>query len=165
MSNRLGELLVREQRISLEQLREARTKQTKENVSLGYALTKMGAISDDEITQFLSKQYQVQPINLNEYVIDKDILKLVSADVCMRHKIIPVSRAGGSLIVAMADPANLHAIDDIKFLTGYNVETGCRFRSCHPSFDRTLLRWSRDLVRRDHGGLRGRRYRSRGLRR
>jgi type IV pilus assembly protein PilB len=122
MSNRLGELLVREKRISLEQLRSAQDTQKTQNVSLGYALAKMGYISDQEITEFLSKQYRVQSIDLGEYEIDQDVLKLVSADVCHRHKIIPVSRAGSSLIVAMADPSNLHAIDDIKFLTGYNVE-------------------------------------------
>ena len=121
-SNRLGELLVREKKISLEQLRTAQDQQRTEGVSLGYALAKMGFISDDEITDFLSQQYRVQSINLSEYEIDEDVLKLISREVCERHKIVPVSRAGSSLIVAMADPSNLHAIDDIKFLTGYNVE-------------------------------------------
>ena len=61
-------------------------------------------------------------INLDEYEIDAEVVKLVSQEVCEKHRIIPVSRAGSSLIVAMGDPTNLHAIDDIKFLTGYNVE-------------------------------------------
>ena len=120
--NRLGELLVREKRISLEQLREAQKQQKDDNVSLGYALARLGAISDQEITDFLSEQYRVQSIDLSEYEIDREILKLISPQVCERHKIIPVSRAGSSLIVAMADPSNLNAIDDVKFLTGYNVE-------------------------------------------
>ncbi len=122
MTNRLGELLVRSRRISLEQLKAAQDTQKKDGVSLGYALAKMGFISDQEITQFLSQQYRVQAIDLSEYEIDPDVLKLITQEVCTRHKIIPVSRAGASLIVAMADPSNLHAIDDIKFLTGYNVE-------------------------------------------
>jgi type IV pilus assembly protein PilB len=122
MTNRLGELLVRSRRISLEQLKAAQDTQKKDGVSLGYALAKMGFISDQEITQFLSQQYRVQAIDLSEYEIDPDVLKLITQEVCARHKIIPVSRAGASLIVAMADPSNLHAIDDIKFLTGYNVE-------------------------------------------
>ena len=122
MSNRLGELLVRSKRISLEQLRAAQDTQRKDGVSLGFALAKMGFISDQEITDFLSQQYRVQAIDLSEYEIDPEVLKLITQDVCQRHKIIPVSRAGSSLIVAMADPSNLHAIDDIKFLTGYNVE-------------------------------------------
>ena len=120
--NRLGELLVREKRISLEQLREAQKQQKDDNVSLGYALARLGAISDQEVTDFLSEQYRVQSIDLSEYEIDREILKLISPQVCERHKIIPVSRAGSSLIVAMADPSNLNAIDDVKFLTGYNVE-------------------------------------------
>ena len=122
MSDRLGELLLRERRISLEQLKSAQTSQRDNNVSLGYALAKLGYVSDQEITEFLSQQYRVQSINLSEFEIDPDVLKLIQKEVCDRHKIIPVSRAGASLIVAMADPSNLHAIDDIKFLTGYNVQ-------------------------------------------
>tara|TARA_B100001750_G_scaffold27027_1_gene17869 strand:- start:325 stop:2028 length:1704 start_codon:yes stop_codon:yes gene_type:complete len=122
VSNRLGELLVRSKRISLQQLRDAQSTQKRDGVSLGYALAKMGYISDQEITEFLSQQYRVQSIELADYEIEPEVLKLITQDVCERHKIIPVSRAGSSLIVAMADPSNLHAIDDVKFLTGYNVE-------------------------------------------
>ncbi|MBK8169442.1 MAG: type IV-A pilus assembly ATPase PilB [Sandaracinaceae bacterium] len=121
-SNRLGELLVREKLISLQQLRAAQEDQKKNNTSLGAALAKMGFISDQAITEFLSQQYRVQAINLSEYEIDPDVIKLVSKDVCERHKVLPVSRSGASLILAMADPSNLHAIDDIKFLTGFNIE-------------------------------------------
>jgi type IV pilus assembly protein PilB len=122
MSNRLGELLVREKKISLEQLRSAQDAQRKDNVSLGFALAKLGFVSDQEITSFLSQQYRVRAIDLSEYEIEPAVLKLISQEVCERHKVLPVSRAGSSIIVAMADPSNLHAIDDIKFLTGYNVE-------------------------------------------
>lgn len=122
MSNRLGELLVREKLISLQQLRAAQDESRRTSTSLGYQLARMGYISDQEITEFLSQQYRVQAIDLNEFEIDADVLKLVSQEVCERHRVIPVSRAGSTLIVAMADPSNLHAIDDIKFLTGYNVE-------------------------------------------
>jgi type IV pilus assembly protein PilB len=115
-------LLVRQKLISLQQLRKAQETQRKEGTSLGYALAKMGFISDDQITDFLSQQYKVQAVDLKEYEIDPEVLKLISQEMCERHKIIPVSRAGSSLIVAMADPSNLHAIDDIKFTTGYNVE-------------------------------------------
>jgi type IV pilus assembly protein PilB len=120
--NRLGELLVREKLISLQQLRQAQDEQRRTGQNLGATLAKLGYISDGEITSFLSAQYRVPAINLDEYEIDQDVLKLVSKDVCDKHKIIPVSRAGSSLIMAMADPTNLHAIDDIKFLTGFNVE-------------------------------------------
>jgi type IV pilus assembly protein PilB len=120
--NRLGELLVREKLISLQQLRRAQDEQRQTGANLGYTLQKLGFISDGEITNFLSAQYRLPAINLDEYEIDADIIKLVGRDVCEKHRIIPVSRSGQSLIVAMADPTNLHAIDDIKFLTGYNVE-------------------------------------------
>jgi type IV pilus assembly protein PilB len=120
--NRLGELLVREKLISLSQLRQAQDEQKRSNTTLSYALAKMGIISDHEITDFLSQQYRVDTINLDEFDIDEDVVRLVPKDVCARHGLIPVSRAGSSLIVAMSDPSNLHAVDDIKFLTGYNVE-------------------------------------------
>jgi type IV pilus assembly protein PilB len=122
VSNRLGELLVREKLISLQQLRTAQEEAKRTNASLAYTLSRMGYISDQEITNFLSQQYRVQAIRLDEYEIDEEILKLISKEICERHKIIPVSRSGNTIIVAMADPSNLHAIDDIKFLTGYNVE-------------------------------------------
>src|SRR5262245_61772439 len=121
-ANRLGELLVREKLISLQQLRQAQEEQRKTGSNLNYALAKLGYISDGEITSFLSAQYRVPAVNLDEYEIDPEISKLVSKEVCEKHRIIPVSRNGTSLIVAMADPTNLHAIDDIKFLTGLNVE-------------------------------------------
>ncbi len=121
-TNRLGELLVREKLISLQQLRQAQGEQQKSGQNLSYTLAKLGYISDNEITNFLSTQYRLPAINLDEYEIDAEVIKLVGQDVCERHKIIPVSRSGSSLIVAMADPTNLNAIDDIKFLTGYNVE-------------------------------------------
>jgi type IV pilus assembly protein PilB len=121
-SDRIGELLVRQKLISLQQLRKAQETQRKEGTSLGYALAKMGFISDEQITDFLSQQYRVQAIDLKEFEIDPEVIKLISQEMCERHKILPVSRAGSALIVAMADPSNLHAIDDIKFTTGYNVE-------------------------------------------
>jgi type IV pilus assembly protein PilB len=121
-SNRLGELLVREKLISLQQLRQAQDEQKRSGQNLGYTLARLGYISDGEITNFLSTQYRLPAINLDDYEIDTTVIKLVSQDVCEKHKILPVSRSGSSLIVAMADPTNLHAMDDIKFLTGYNVE-------------------------------------------
>jgi type IV pilus assembly protein PilB len=120
--NRLGELLVREKLISLQQLRRAQEEQTRSGKNLGYTLAKLGYISDNEITGFLSTQFRLPAISLEEYEIEPDVAKLVARDMCDKHKIIPVSRSGASLIVAMADPTNLHAIDDIKFLTGYSVE-------------------------------------------
>ncbi len=120
--SRLGELLVRENMISLSQLREAQQEQHKSGQRLGYSLTKLGYIEETNLTQFLSKQYGVPPINLGEFEIDPEVIKLVPEEVARKHNVLPVNRAGASLIVAMSDPANILAIDDLKFLTGYNIE-------------------------------------------
>ena len=121
-TNRLGELLVREKLISLQQLRQAQEEQKRSGKNLGFTLSKLGYISDGDIANFLSNQYRVPAVNLEEYEIEPEVLKLISREVCDRHKVLPLARAGSSLILAMADPTNLHALDDIKFLTGYNVD-------------------------------------------
>jgi type IV pilus assembly protein PilB len=147
--NRLGELLVREKLISLAQLRSAQEEQQRTGQNLGYTLAKLGYISDEEITNFLSAQYRVPTINLEEYEVDADILKLVAKEQCEKHKVLPVSRAGNSLVVAMADPTNLNAIDDLKFLTGFNIEPVIasetailaaidRYYNAGPSYDEVL---------------------------
>src|SRR5512141_356765 len=123
MSGRLGELLVRENLISVQQLRKAQEEQQKSGARIGTALIKTGAIEESKLTDFLSKQYGVPAINLKDFDIDPDIIKLIPKEVCEKHVILPVNRAGSSLIIAMSDPSNIFAMDDIKFLTGYNVET------------------------------------------
>ena len=123
MSNqRLGELLLREKLISLQQLRQAQEESQRTGSNLGYALAKLGYVNDEDITSFLSQQYRVPTINLEELEIPEEIVKLVAREQCERHRVLPVSRAGSALVVAMADPTNLNAIDDLKFLTGYNIE-------------------------------------------
>jgi type IV pilus assembly protein PilB len=121
-TKRLGELLVREKLISLQQLRSAQDEQRKSGQNLSFALQKLGYISDGEITDFLSAQYRLPSINLEEYEIEPEVIKLLSREICEKHRILPVSRAGNALVVAMADPTNLNATDDVKFLTGYNVD-------------------------------------------
>ena len=120
--NRLGELLVREKMISLSELRQAQELQKRSGGNLGKSLSKLGYVSDQDVTAFIASQYKVPAINLDGYEIDKEIADLIPREVAERHKIFPISRAGASLVVAMMDPTNLHAIDDVKFLTGYNVE-------------------------------------------
>src|ERR1700722_10573928 len=123
MPGRLGELLVRENLISVQQLRKAQEEQQKSGARIGSALIKTGAIEESKLTDFLSKQYGVPAINLKDFDIDPEIIKLVPKDVAEKHLVIPVNRAGPSLIVAMSDPSNIFAVDDLKFLTGYNIET------------------------------------------
>ena len=122
MPARLGELLVRENLISLQQLQNAQDSQRSEGGKLGYHLTKLGYLEEAELTQFLSKQYGVPAISLGEFEIESSVIELVPREVAQKHQLIPVNRAGASLIVAMGDPSNIFAIDDVKFLTGYNIE-------------------------------------------
>ncbi len=120
--NRLGELLVREKRISLTQLKQAQDEQKRTGQNLTYALAKLGYISEKEIANFLAQEYRVPSIDLNAVPLDPELGKVVTKEICEKHRIIPISRAGSSLIVAMSDPTNLNAIDAVRFLTNYIVE-------------------------------------------
>lgn len=123
-SSRLGELLVRSNLITKEQLQTAldEQKESAGQLRLGFILVKNEYISEIELTTFLSKQYSVPSINLMEFDIDPSIIKLIPIEVVQKYQAIPVNRSGSTLIIAMSDPSNIFAIDDIKFMTGYNVE-------------------------------------------
>jgi len=122
--SRLGELLVRSNLITKEQLIKALEEQKSSGgqLRLGTVLIRDGYIKESELTAFLSKQYSVPSINLADFDIDPAVVKLLPADVVQKYQAIPVNRAGSTLILAMSDPSNIFAIDDIKFMTGYNVE-------------------------------------------
>jgi type IV pilus assembly protein PilB len=122
MPIKLGELLVKENLISPQQLQEALTYQKQHGGKLGYNLVKLGFVKDEEITGLLSRQYGVPAINLARFEIDPSVIKLVPAETAQKYQIIPLSRAGANLTIAMVDPTNVFAMDDIKFMTGYNVE-------------------------------------------
>ena len=119
---RLGELLVRNQLISDNQLAEAITEQKKDGIRLGAALVKLGYVQEHDLASFLSKHYGVPSIDLTQFDIDPAVVALVPAEVAQKYQLVPINRAGATLIVAMADPSNIFAIDDIKFMTGFNVE-------------------------------------------
>jgi type IV pilus assembly protein PilB len=89
---------------------------------LGMILIKQGLISEHDLVSFLSRQYGVPTINLNEYEIDPAVVKIIPPEVVQKYNLVPVNRAGSTLIVAVSDPSNLFAIEDIKFMTSYNVE-------------------------------------------
>jgi type IV pilus assembly protein PilB len=122
MSSRLGELLVKENLITAEQLKQALDHQKSTGSRLGTCLMKLGFISDDEITGVLSRQYGVPSINLKYYEVDTNVIKLIPQDTAVRYQIVPLSRVGSTLTIAMTDPTNVFAMDDIKFMTGFNVE-------------------------------------------
>jgi type IV pilus assembly protein PilB len=122
MPVRIGELLLKEKRISAEQLQDALNYQRTNGGKLGANLVKLGFVKDEEITALLSKQYGVPSIALNQFEIDPAVIKLVPSETARKYQIVPLSRAGATLTIAMTDPTNVFAMDDIKFMTGYNVE-------------------------------------------
>jgi type IV pilus assembly protein PilB len=122
MSSRLGEILIKENLITSDQLKQALDHQKSTGGRLGTCLMKLGFISDDEITGVLSRQYGVPSINLKYYEVDATVIKLIPQDTAVRYQIVPLSRVGSTLTIAMTDPTNVFAMDDIKFMTGFNVE-------------------------------------------
>ena len=122
MPVRIGDLLLKEKRITPAQLQEALSYQKSNGGKLGFNLVKLGFVKDEEITALLSKQYGVPSINLTQFEIDPGIIKLIPAETAHKYQIIPLSRSGATLTIAMTDPTNVFAMDDIKFMTGYNVE-------------------------------------------
>lgn len=120
-SSSVGDILLREKLVNVKQLEEAeRVRASGENVT--HTLAKLGYLEESQLINFLSRQYGVPSINLDEMEISDDVIKLVTKDVAQRHKLVPIARQGATLIVAMSDPGNIYAMDDIKFLTGLNVE-------------------------------------------
>ncbi len=122
MSQRLGDLLVKEKVITQEQLVQATKVQKETNCRLGSALVKLGFLTDEDVTNFLSRQYGVPAINLSYFEIDPAVVKLIPFETAKRYQILPLSRVGASLTIAMVDPTNVFAMDDIKFMTGFNIE-------------------------------------------
>jgi len=122
MSAKLGEILVRENLISPQHLREALDYQREHGGRLGFNLVKLGLVSDDMITAVLSRQYGIPSVNLDLFHIEENVLRLIPQEVAQKHSVLPLSRVGATLTLAMVDPTNVFAMDDVKFMTGLNVE-------------------------------------------
>ncbi len=122
MAARLGQLLITSHIITEVQLREALDLQRREGGRIGTNLVKLGYVTEEKLVAFLSRQYNVPAINLSDYKVDPSLLKLIPVDMARKYLIMPVARVGATLTVAMVDPSNVFAIDDVKFRTGYNVE-------------------------------------------
>src|SRR5437764_1268265 len=122
MSQRLGDLLVKEKIITPEQLEQANKAQKEQSCRLGSALVKLGFLTDEAVTNFLSRQYGEPTIHLSYFEIDPAVVKLIPFETAKRYQIFPLSRVGASLTIAMVDPTNVFAMDDIKFMTGFNIE-------------------------------------------
>ncbi len=122
MNERIGELLVKENLLSSEQLLKAREEAASGGSRLGAQITALGFMDENELTEFVAKQYGVPSINLEDFSIEAEVLALIPEEVATKHNVVPVNRAGSTLILATADPSNIFALDDIKFLTGYNIQ-------------------------------------------
>jgi len=122
MPVKLGELLLKENMVTPQQLQEALSHQKMNGGKLGKAFVSLGYVRDEEITSLLSRQYGVPSINLDHFEVDPSIIKIIPAETTRKYQILPLSRSGATLTIAMADPTNVFAMDDIKFMTGYNVE-------------------------------------------
>ena len=122
MAGKLGDILLRENLISPDQLKQALEHQKANGGRLGNALVKLGFLSDDEVTVVLSHQYGVPSINLNYFEVDPGVTKLIPMETALKFQVLPLSRVGSSLTLAMVDPTNVFAMDDIKFMTGFNIE-------------------------------------------
>ncbi len=122
MPVKLGELLLKESMVSPQQLRDALDHQKQNGGKLGKAFVHLGFVKDEEITSLLSRQYGVPSINLDHFEVDPAIIKIIPAETARKYQVLPLSRSGATLTIAMADPTNVFAMDDIKFMTGYNVE-------------------------------------------
>ena len=122
MSAKLGEILVRENLVTPQQLREVLDYQRTNGGRLGANLVRLGIITDDVITAVLSRQYGVPSVNLDLFQIDESVIKIIPQEIALKYCVLPVSKVGATLTVAMSDPTNVYAMDDIKFLTGYGIE-------------------------------------------
>ncbi len=122
MSKKLGDLLIRENLLTPADLERAKEDQRKRGGRLGEALVRLGLLDEQDLVRVLSKQYGIPSVDLASFEIDPEVVKLVPEDLVQKYRIMPINRVGSTLIVAVEDPANMFAVDDVKFLTGYNVE-------------------------------------------
>ncbi|MBI5050576.1 MAG: type IV-A pilus assembly ATPase PilB [Nitrospirae bacterium] len=122
MAAKIGQLLLSNNLITQSQLDKALETQKKEGGRIGSILVKLGFLSEDALVKFLSKQFGVTAISLSDSKIDPSVAKFIPAEIAEKYQIFPLARNGSTLTIAMVDPSNIYAIDDIKFVTGYNVE-------------------------------------------
>jgi type IV pilus assembly protein PilB len=118
---RLGDLLVREGLITREQLDKALQEQKQNGTRVGYNLVKLGFIAETELTKMLARQFKMPAVDLSRFEVDPRIAKLIPADLALKHLVLPLKRDGRTLTVAMADPTNLGVLDDLKFITRYDI--------------------------------------------
>jgi len=120
-TRRLGDLLVAERLITEAQLKQALAEQKGKTEKLGSILARLGFITEEQLIGFLSRQYGIPSITLTNIDVDTETLRLVPAQIARKYEILPVKRIGGTLTLAMADPTNVFALDDIAFMTSLQI--------------------------------------------
>jgi type IV pilus assembly protein PilB len=120
-NERIGDLLVREGLITKEMLEKALQEQKQNGTRVGYNLVKLGFIQEIELTKTLARQYKMPAVDLSKFEVDPKVAKLVPADLATKNLVLPLKREGRTLTVAMADPTNFAVIDDLKFITRYDI--------------------------------------------
>src|SRR5688572_25218646 len=118
---RLGDLLVREKLISREQLDKALQEQKQSGTRVGYNLVKLGFIQETELTKVLARLHKMPAVDLSRFEVDPRIAKLIPGEMALKHLVLPLKRDGRTLTVAMADPTNLGVLEDLKFITRYDI--------------------------------------------
>jgi type IV pilus assembly protein PilB len=121
-ADKFGEVLLNSGKITAKQLQEALTYQREQGGRIGAALVKMGFLSERELVDFLSKHFKVPAIDLEGMEVDESVLKIIPPDIARKYTILPISKTGATVTMAMIDPTNVFAMDDVKFMTGYKVE-------------------------------------------
>ena len=119
--DKLGDILVRDGLITADQLKRALAEQRSSGMRLGYTLVKLGFIEETEITKMLARQYRMPAVDLSRFEVDPKILKLISSDIAAKYAVLPLKREGRTLTIAIADPNNVAAIEDIKFITRCDI--------------------------------------------
>ncbi len=141
MSKRLGELLIKANLVTPDQVQRALADQKAKGGSLGTNLINLKYIDEETLLAFLSKHYRVESVKLSKITIDEKVTKLIPSSTAKKHLIMPIKRIGPKLIVAMSDPSNIIVVDEIKFITGYNVQPVV-------AIDRDLV----DAIKQYYGG-------------
>src|SRR5215510_540526 len=120
-SERIGEILVREGMITKEQLSKALQEQKQNGTRVGYNLVKLGFIQEIELTKMLAKQHKMPAVDLSRFEVDPKIAKMIPNELAQKHLVVPLKRDGRTLTVALGDPSNLGVLEDLKFITRYDI--------------------------------------------
>ncbi|HET7599623.1 MAG TPA: type II secretion system protein GspE, partial [Gemmatimonadales bacterium] len=120
-NDRLGDILIKEGLVTREQLGQALAEQRTSKHRLGYVLVKLGLVQEIEITKLLARQYRMPAVDLSRFEVDPKLIKLLPADLATKHVVLPLKREGRTLTIAMADPTDHGLLEDLKFITRYDL--------------------------------------------